>query len=168
MKWPTFAGLTESSVVRKVLATLTVGGGVYLVTNILHLSNEWSIVLPVFIGGVVLVVQFLVEFDNRMRAVALGQDRHFQTVENLITGTFESISEATELFGRVETSAMHTDLVKQLVRHTANLDRSAHQLMHLFAHAEITRVSELMKGLSDNAEKISILAGHPVSRTSMV
>ncbi len=152
MKWPTFAGLTESSVVRKVLATLTVGGGVYLVTNILHLSNEWSIVLPVFIGGVVLVVQFLVEFDNRMRAVALGQDRHFQTVENLITGTFESISEATELFGRVETSAMHTDLVKQLVRHTANLDRSAHQLMHLFAHAEITRVSELMKGLSERGE----------------
>jgi hypothetical protein len=106
----------------------------------------------VFIGGVVLVVQFLVEFDNRMKAVELGQNRHFQTVENLITGTFHSISEATELFGRVETSAMHTDLVKQLVRHTASLDRAADELMHLFAHAEITRVSELMKGLSERGE----------------
>jgi hypothetical protein len=152
MKWSAFAWLTESSVVRKIVATLIVGGGVFLATNSLNLSSEWNIVLPVFIGGVVLVVQFLVEFDNRLQIVEHGQNRHFETVERLITSTFESISEATELFGQVETSAMHTDLVKQLVRHAANLDRSAHQLMHLFAHAEITRVSELMKGLSERGE----------------
>ena len=152
MKWSAFAWLTESSVVRKIVATLIVGGGVFLATNSLNLSSEWNIELPVFIGGVVLVVQFLVEFDNRLQLVELGQNRHFETVERLITGTFNSISEATELFGQVETSAMHTDLVKQLVRHAANLDRSAHQLMHLFAQAEITRVSELMKGLSERGE----------------
>ena len=152
MKWSAFAGLTESSVVRKIVATLLVGGGVFLATNSLNLSGEWNIVLPVFIGGVVLVVQFLMEFDTRLQNVELGQNRHFETVEHLITNKFESISEATELFGQVETSAMHTDLVKQLVRHTANLDRSAHQLMHLFAHAEITRVSDLMKGLSERGE----------------
>ncbi len=154
MRRLTVVGLTErsSGVVRKVLTTLAVSGAAFLITNTLEQPLIWTVTLSVFIGGVTLVVQFLAEFDRRLQTVEFGQTRHFSTVEELITNRFSSISEATELFGRVETSALRTDLVKQLVRHSTSLDRSAHQLIHHFAHSEISRVSDFMKGLSERGE----------------
>lgn len=141
------------TVIRKVFTTLFIGGAAFLATTMVEgESITWSILLSVFVGGVALVVQYLAEFDRRMRTVEAGQSRHFGLVEDLIRNRFDSISEATELFGRVESSPVHTDLVKQLVRHSANLDGSTDQLIHRFAHSEITRVSDFIKGLSERGE----------------
>jgi len=112
----------------------------------------WSVLLSVFISGVTLVVQFLAEFDKRLQGVEHNQSSHFGLVNDLIRNRFDSISEATELFGRVENSPVHIDLVKQLVRHLANLDASTDHLIHRFAHSEIARVSDFMKGLSERGE----------------
>jgi hypothetical protein len=142
----------SSSVFRKVFTTLAVGGAAFLITNTLDEPIIWTVTLSVFIGGVTLVVQFLNDFDNRLQIVELGQARHFATVEELIKNRFSSISEATELFSLVEASAVRADLVKELVRHATRLDGSSHQLIHNFAHAEIERVSEIMKELSGHSD----------------
>jgi hypothetical protein len=141
-----------SSVVRKVATTLTIGGSAFLVTNMLGQDITWSVLLSVFVSGVTLVVQFLAEFDRRLYAVEMSQNRHFALVDDLIKNRFDSISEATELFGRVESSPVSIELVKQLVRHSANLDGSVEQLIHRFAQSEISRVSDVMKGLSERGE----------------
>jgi hypothetical protein len=135
-------------VFHKVVTTLGVGGATFLITNMLGQEIIWSVLLSVFISGVTLVVQFLAEFDKRLQGVEHNQNRHFGLVDDLIRNRFDSISEATELFGRVENSPVRIDLVKQLVRHAANLDGSTDQLIHRFAHSEIARVSDFMKGLS--------------------
>jgi hypothetical protein len=139
-------------VVRKVITTLGIGGAAFLISNRLDQSIIWAVLLSVFVGGVTLVVQFLAEFERRLHAVESSQNRHFTTVQDLIRYRLTSINEATELFGRIENSAVRADLVKQLVHHSTNLDHSAHELMHLFAHTEISRVSEFMKGLSERGE----------------
>lgn len=145
----------SSSVVRKILTSLAIGGVAYAITNNVPddpLTLTWTLSLSVFIGGVTLVVQFLVDFANRLEALEVGQRRHLTAVRDMIRTRFADISEATELFGRVEGSAMSIDLVKELAGHSANLDPSAHQLIHLLAHSEITRVSDFMKELSQHSE----------------
>jgi hypothetical protein len=142
----------SSSVVRKVATTLALGGGTYLITNTYEQPIIESLILSVFIGGVTLVAQFLFDFANRLDALEIGQRHHLAAVKDLVRNRFANISEATELFGRVESSAMGIDLVKQLAHHSANLDPTEHQLIHLLAHSEITRVSDFMKELSQHSE----------------
>jgi hypothetical protein len=141
-----------SGVIRKVFTSLAVGGAAFLITNMLEEGLTWTVLLSVLVSGVTLVVQFLAEFDTRLQALELNQNRHFGLVDELIRKRFDNISEATELFGRIENSPVRTDLVKQLVRHSASLDGSTDQLIHLFAHSEITRVSDFMKGLTERGE----------------
>jgi hypothetical protein len=142
----------SSSVVRKIATTLVIGGGTYMITNTYEQPVIPSLMLSVFIGGVTLVVQFLFDFANRLEALEVGQRRHLAAVRDMVRTRFANISEATELFGRVESSAMSIDLVKELAHHSANLDPSAHQLIHLLAHSEIARVSDFMKELSQHSE----------------
>jgi len=139
-------------VVRKVVTTLSIGGVTFLVTNMFVEELIWNILLSVFISGLTLVVQFLAEVEKRLQGVEHNQNRHFGLVDELIRTRFDNISEATELFGRVENSSVRIELVKQLVRHLANLDASTAQLIHLFAHSEIVRVSVFMKALSELGE----------------
>jgi hypothetical protein len=139
-------------VVRRVVSTLAIGGVTFLITNMLVEGITWSIVLSVFISGVVLVVQFLAEVDKRLQGMERDQNHHFGLVDNLIRTRFNSISEATELFAQVENSSVRMELVKQLVRNLANLDASTDRLIHLFAHSEIARVSDFMKVLSERGE----------------
>jgi len=138
--------------IRKGLTTLSVSGAVYLITS-LYVGDEimWSVMLSVFIGGVLLVVQFLAEFENRLQTVENGQRHYFATVEDQIKYGSAGINDTSELFGRIEDSAIRADL-KRLIRNSANLDHSAHTLIHLFASSEIARLSELMKGLSERGE----------------
>lgn len=70
----------------------------------------------------------------------------------MVRENFTKINEATELFGLVEQSALRTELVTELVRHSARLDPNAAQLVYDFAQAEIARMSEFIKDLSDGGD----------------
>jgi hypothetical protein len=140
------------SILRKVLITTFTGGLAYLVTNTAGESPIWSITLSTFIGSVVLVIQFLIDFENRLATVEEAHNRHAETMERLVNEGFTKISEATELFGLIEASPLGTDLVLQLVRHSVKIQPGTPSLVFDFAQAEITRMAEFMKELSDGAE----------------
>jgi hypothetical protein len=140
-----------SRVLRKMLLTLATGGGAYVVTNVAQQPQIWAVFLSVFIGGVTLVVQFLIDFENRLEAVEKGQIAHAATIERMVRKGFSEINEATELFGLVEASALRNDVVTQLVRHATRIDTSA-ELVHSFAQLEITRMSEFLKALSEKSD----------------
>jgi hypothetical protein len=120
-------GINESSVLRKILVTAITGGGAYLITSLTEQPQIWSLTLSAFIGGVALVVQFLVDLEARMKA-------------------------ATVLFGLIEASALQNDVVTQLVRHATEIDGDSPALVRSFAQAEIVRMSEFLKELADGGD----------------
>lgn len=151
---PTFTGLSSrtSHVIRKVILTLLTGGATYLVTDLSNQPQTWAVTWSLFIGGVTLVVQFLVDFESRLHLVELAQTQHLGTIEGLVEDKFSKINEATELFGSIEDSALRTDEVTQLVRHSTRLDPSTDQLIYDFAQSQLGRISDLLKGLGEGGD----------------
>lgn len=68
-------GLHIPPVVLKVLITVAVGTGTYVITNLVDQSEEelWQIALAVLIGGATLIVQYMVDFEQRLGSVETGQ-----------------------------------------------------------------------------------------------
>jgi hypothetical protein len=162
MSAPNVRGLTSpvSAVVRKIAVTLVIGGITYLLAS--PLNEGWPLILSAFLGGVVLVVQFLAEFDNRLQAVEAEQTRRLRSVEekqaahtnevrDLVRQSFLKINQATELFGLVEASALRTDAVIQMVQHSTALGPGVPPLVSRVAQAEIVRTSRFLKELGDGA-----------------
>jgi hypothetical protein len=166
---------SSAKIVKRIIASVTIGAITYFVTNILigdiGVPQIWAIVLSVLLGGVVLLTQFLHELDTRVceleeaqaehsAAVAQIADDRFTTIKEVVDAGFAKINEvvqsgftkineATELFGLVEASALRTDAMTQLVRHSTQLDPTAPSLILRFAQAEIGRMSEFLKELSE-------------------
>lgn len=148
----------KATVPRKILVTLLTGGIAYLITSLAQKSQIWAVVLATFIGGVALVVQFLMDFDSRLQIVELTQESrlhalhdvqrgHAIEMERLVREGFLKINEATELFGLVETSALRTDVVTQFVRNATQIEPTP-PLVFDFAQAEIFRMSKFLKEVS--------------------
>lgn len=127
-----------SSVLRKVLITAVTGGVAYVITTVAQQDPTWSVTLSVLIGGVALVIQFLIEFEGRL-----------QQLEASLRTTFHKVNEATELFKLLEESALQADVVTQLVRNSAQIKPNLPSLVHDLAQSELGRISAFLKELSD-------------------
>lgn len=127
-----------SSVLRKVLITAVTGGIAYAITTVAQQDPTWSVTLSVLIGGVALVIQFLTDFEARL-----------QHLETSLEATFHKVNEATELFKLLEESALQADVVRQLVRNSAQIKPNLPSLVHDLAQSELGRLSAFLKELSD-------------------
>lgn len=141
-----------SRVTRKIIMTILTGGAAYLITNLTAQPPIWALTVSVFIGGVTLVVQFLVDFDDRLEAVEIGHALHAERMEELLQQRFASINEATELFGLVEQSPVRAEVVTELVRNSTRIGPDTPPLISAFAQSELHRVSDLLKDLSKGGE----------------
>jgi len=141
-----------SRIARRVLLSLVTGTLAYFITNLLDQTEIWSITVSVFISGVVLVIQFLIDVEKRLKSVQDGHASHANTIEELVEEKFSKINEATELFGLVEKSAIRNDLVTQLVRNSTHLTNDCLPLVADFAQGEIFRISELLKKLGEGGD----------------
>ncbi|MFC4535467.1 hypothetical protein [Sphaerisporangium dianthi] len=138
-----------SKALRKIIVTVLTGSITFGLTNIIVDQPIYSVILSTFLGGVVYVIQYLVEVDTQLQAVRDEQRRHHGTIEALVRSGFSRISEATELFGLVESSAFRTDVVTQLVRNATQLGPETPELIHDFAQAEIERMSRFFRELGE-------------------
>jgi uncharacterized protein DUF6879 len=149
-------GPFRSEIPRKIVVTLGVGGLAYFITDLLSSTSQqnqiWSLIMSVFIGGITLVTQFLLDLENRLTKLEKSQAKHAADVEEQVRVGFSKINEATELFALVEDSALRTDRVIQLVRNSAQISSTTQPLISRFAQNEIGRLSSLLKRLSDSAE----------------
>jgi hypothetical protein len=150
-------------IIRKVVLTLLTGGLAYFIGNLAEQPAIYAVLVSAFVGGVTLMVDFLVEFDNRLSAVEEGLSEHssrteafvqdkFLTIEKLVEEKFSKINEATELFGLVEASALRTDLVTQLVRHSTRIDPTCPPIVYEFAQSEIGRISAFLRELGAGSD----------------
>jgi len=135
-------------ILRKVLVSLAIGALAYSITALSTQPEIWSITLSVFIGGVTLVVQFLIEFETRLARVEAAKQRHSDRVETVVEDGFQRVGDATRLFSYLEASAVPTESVVQLVRHAATI-RGEPPLALRLAEKQIERLSRFLKDLGE-------------------
>jgi hypothetical protein len=143
-----------SKVMRKVVIALITGGVAFVLTNLAKKDPLLSITLSVLVGGSALVVQFLVQFENRLREVQLGQEEQARQIRACVDERFRAISEATELFHLIEECAVETESLSRLVRHSTRIKSHLPELVHRLAQRELDRMSEFLKGLGEGVETI--------------
>jgi len=154
-------GLHIPPVVLKVLITLVVGTGTYAITNLIGQSQQqlWQIALTVVIGGATLIIQYMVDFEQRLNSVENGQRQNsreleeslaarHQEVKGLVDQGFRRVSEVTELFSNLDASGMPSEEVSQLVRSAAHAGSQSQGIVKEFARAEITRMASMMTALT--------------------
>lgn len=137
--------MTRMKVLTKVLVTLFAGGITYLITNLTEQPEIWQITMSVFVAGVGLVVNYLIDHDNRVGRLEATQEQHTSRVEDVLDRRFTEISEATALYARVEHTVLRPDQVTRLV--AAATDLPGDELVRRFADHELTRLTALFEGL---------------------
>jgi len=125
-------------VLLKILITGATGAVAYLLTNLTHQPQIWSLTMSVFIGGVALVVQFLVDVDSRMAALSAHVDRRFLEV-----------NQATGLFGQLEAGALRVDPMVALVQQAARIDLAKNSLRTKLVQSELQAMSEFFEQIVD-------------------
>lgn len=133
--------------VRKIGTSLAIGALAYAITELTNQPQIWSLTLSVFISGVVLVVQFLVDLEIRVVRVEKASVHHVEKVAELVSDGFEKIGAVTELLSLIDSSPLQTETVAQLIRHSTQLDPAAPPLVHRFAQAETARFSAFLEDL---------------------
>jgi hypothetical protein len=147
--------------VLKILVTVAVGALTYVITNLIGQSQGelWQIALTVVIGGAALIVQYMVDFEQRLASVEGGQRRnrrdlqenlaaHQREMTELVDRGFRRVSEVTELFSRLDASEMPDHEVARLVRSAAQVGSQGHGFMQEFVREEIARLASMVTALT--------------------
>lgn len=151
-KAPTEVVVAPSTVSRKIFYTAGSGILTFLITNALEQSLATSVILSILIGGIALMTRLLVDFDRRLAVVeALARTSQVR-MERLVGDAFSKINDATELFRSIEASALQTDLVTQLVRHSTGITQASPKLIYRFVRAEIKDMSEFLKEMAEGGD----------------
>jgi hypothetical protein len=138
------------SVIRKILVTSSCGALSFPLTNLIFESPAHQLVMSVAVGALALVVQLLIEIDQRLTSVETGQDEEANVVREVVADGFQKVSTATEVFARIEATELSTDRFAELARKAASIGSGAAPLIVEFAQAEIDRVTELFGALADS------------------
>ena len=148
-----------NQIVRKVAVTAGIGGITFLLTSLSNQPKAWSLMLSVLIGGVALLVQFLVDFDHRQIAVEqrLAQvDRsHAALAQELgrrVSAEIAKINAATELADRIDRSALAPESVRRLAALSAARAGLPLTLPYKVAQAEIDSAVRFVEQLSHGTE----------------
>lgn len=143
-----------SPLVRKILLTLAGGVVAYLISDLISMDVAFQVATSIFVGGVIFVAAYLVDVDQRLVNLETTQHQVASSTEQLVQQGFTKINEATELFGLVEASALRSDVMTQLVRNSTQIDSKVPSLVFSFAQAEIGRLSELLRELSNGSDVV--------------
>src|SRR2546429_114191 len=94
----------------KILITAAAAGGAFLLTILLNGDNNdiWQWVASIVLGSATLIVQYLVDFGERLEVVEESQRRHIDDMKQSLANhhaemrtavdqSFAKINEATEL-----------------------------------------------------------------------
>ncbi|SDS48782.1 DUF6879 family protein [Actinoplanes derwentensis] len=139
-----------SGIIRSAVVTVATGGTTFLITNGLDQPMSTCVMLSVLIGGIVLMVRFLVKFEKRLAAVEKLEKEGMAEMKKLVSDAFTEISEATALFGLIEASALQTDVVTQLVRNSTHISPDSPPIIYRFVQSKIKETSDLLKQLAES------------------
>jgi hypothetical protein len=144
---------------RKILITLAISAATLLATTFVDQSDEWALMLSAFVGGVTLVVQFLVDVESGQNSVRvhLGSFAQHQLemthqLQASVHDQLQRSSEANSLFSRLDSGPLKRDLVVELVQHAADLHHFVPDLALKLAEAEILAASSFIRELGRGSQ----------------
>lgn len=137
------------SVLRKIIITIFVGLIAFPFTQLLFSTLSAQVVTGAAFSGVVLLVQFLSDFEKRLARVEAQQIRSVAEIRAVVEQGFSKVNDATQLFAQVETAGLKTVAVTQLVQHAGQISPEAPRLVCNFAQIEIDRVSAFLRELTE-------------------
>ena len=135
----------SNNVLRKFMITAASGGVGYLITTLAKQPLIWSLTMSIFIGGLSLVVQFLVEVEGRLASLETRQESRLSLLDARQDRQFAAISQATALFGRLDASELRTDTVIQLVETSSGIPALNRPLLTRFVDGELRRLAETLR-----------------------
>ena len=129
----------KSGILRKVLVTGIIGAFGFGLTELILPNGEWSWMASIFLGSVAFVTQFLVDVERRLDSVEYTYRTESAGTHALIHTEFTRLNEAAELRERMETAALPTETLMNLLRNAIQIDTSAPPLVLELAEAEANR-----------------------------
>lgn len=132
----------------KTLVTTVAGGATYALTNIANQPEVWKLTASIFLGGAVLIIQYMVDFERRLGSVENTLSVHNSEMKDLVHDGFARINEVTELFGLVDRSALQTEKVTKLLLSATQAGSAAPPIMQSFITRQISGLTDLMEALS--------------------
>jgi hypothetical protein len=121
---------------RKILTTTLSGGTTMMITVLSKQELITSINLSVLVGGVALLIEFLMEFEGRLAAL-----------EASVRDGFAQVSDATRLFDRLRKSQLGTGVMTELVDNASGLGSESPAIVRGFARRELRRITDLLREL---------------------
>lgn len=140
-------------VIRRIVVTSVSGAGSYPLTNMLFDAEPQQLAMSAAVGAVALVVQLLVEVEQRLSAVETSQVDNATKVNKLVADGFEKVSGATEAFSKIGASGLSTRRFTDLAGKAGDIGPEAPPLIVAFAQAEIDRVTKLFAALAGSELK---------------
>ncbi|WP_405816681.1 hypothetical protein OG241_18840 [Streptomyces sp. NBC_01390] len=143
----------NSKMLRKTLITALVSASTYVLTNVLNRNADelWKLTVTFLIGSAALIVQYLVDFEERLNSMEQSLSAHHGELRAAVEKSFAGINEATELFSQVDRSVLRSDGVTRLARAYTQLGHQESQLVKTFSQEEIGRLATQMESLSSGS-----------------
>jgi hypothetical protein len=132
----------------KIIIPAASGGATYLASSLTHQPQEWALMLSAFVGGVILVVQFLIDFDRSLQDVEKRQAMHAQEMDDTVQNAFLRINAATANYSTIESSPVGPS-IRQLVESAIRLRDSCPDVALRLARSEIERMSRFISELGE-------------------
>ncbi|MFE9424566.1 DUF6879 family protein [Kitasatospora sp. NPDC006697] len=136
-----------SPLIRKILTTSISGGGTLAITELTKQAWTTSVNLSVLVGGVVLLVEFLRDFEVRLAELEQGIAEHNERMHGLVEDGFARVNKATELYDRLRSTPLAGGEMTQLAENLAGLGGDQPPIVGAFTQRELRRVADLVKEL---------------------
>jgi hypothetical protein len=141
---------SKPSVATKIAITTVVGAVSFPLTNLLFSSLSGQLAMSVGIGGLILIVQFLVEFESRLSSVESSQRENLAAMRSTIDIGFANLNYATQLVVGVEQAGVRSESMTELVRQAAELGPDTPPLVSAFVQSEIIRMTRLLHEVAEH------------------
>jgi hypothetical protein len=141
-----------------------VAGGTFILTTVLikDPGDLWQWTVTITVGTATLIVQYLVDFGDRLESIEGEQQRriremrdslarHHEQMRSAVDESFAKINDATELFSQVDRSVLRSDGVTRLARKYTQVGQHGSEIVKTFAQEEIGRLASLMESLSNGS-----------------
>lgn len=143
----------------KIFITCAAAAGTYAATTFVHQDDMLALMLSAFVGGVTLVVQFMLDVEARQISVDTSLsafEKHQEELTAQLEGSvklqLERFNQANRLLARLDSGPLGRQLVMDLVQHAGDLNGSAPALAHRLAESGISEVSNFISDLSGGRE----------------
>ncbi|WP_426512599.1 hypothetical protein ACPPVO_19370 [Dactylosporangium sp. McL0621] len=126
--------------------------GSALLDKALQVSLADQLVLTFIAGGSALLVQYLADFEQRLKAFERDERRIVRDLQESIRQGFAGVNDATRLHEDIENSALDHEAVHQLIRRVGYFSEPSSPLVLRVANSEMERLAGTLQHLSGGLE----------------